>query len=172
MGRFKTIQYAYNVHSGMCISRVGSNIACPVLEYDKMQPENNFETSYKLEKMSVHAISQVWDEYKWTRKIPFHVKNMHRKFWGMPELKRRPNSHEMTATWEGLKFRHAGHTFTLVKVKPDASNPDFDAVELKDEKKRRTEWNFGGMVEYLRENPESVEHATMGLIRETQKSEV
>lgn len=152
----KTIMYAIDIETGHIISRVNSEIAIPVLQYDDMQPENHFTPNYKLEKISVINIPIGYSKLKWTRKVPLYNKNKHREFWGMKPLKRRANSHEMTIGWKGLKFKHGGHIFTVVKVKPDVSNPDFDAVVLKDEKERLTEWNFGGMKVYIEENPESV----------------
>ncbi len=176
----KTIMYAINTETGHIISRVDSDVAIPVLQYGDMQPENNFTPTYKLEKMPVFAIAGEYGMYKWTRKVPLYMKNKHREFWGMKPLKRRANSHEMTVLWEKCRFKHGGHIFTVVKVIPytdngdgnynrtilNVENGDWDAVILKDERKRITEWNFGGMKFYLKENPDSVEHATMGLIRE------
>lgn len=81
----KNITYA--IHSdGYVISRVGSDVAWPILDYDGMKPENNFAMKYFLEKMSVHAISREWDSLKWTKKIPVEVKNYHREFWGFKPL--------------------------------------------------------------------------------------
>lgn len=83
----KTIRYAVDTETGMVISRVESEIAIPVLQFDKMVPENNFQTIYELEKMDVIAIAHYWDNYKWTKKIPIEIKNEHRIFWGMKPLK-------------------------------------------------------------------------------------
>ena len=83
----KTIQYAVESETGMVISRIGSEIAIPVLRFDKMLPENNFQTIYELQKMDVSAISHCWNQYKWTRKITFDLKNRHRQFWGLKPLK-------------------------------------------------------------------------------------
>lgn len=83
----QTIQYAIDTETGMVISRIGSEIAIPVLQFDKMVPENNFQTIYELEKMDVNAISHCWFQYKWTRKIPMELKNRHRTFWGLNLLK-------------------------------------------------------------------------------------
>ena len=83
----QTIQYAVDTETGMVISRIGSEIAIPVLQFDKMLPENNFQTIYELEKMDVSAISHCWFQYKWTRKIPTEIKNRHRTFWGLRPLK-------------------------------------------------------------------------------------
>ena len=82
----KIIQYVVDNETGMVISRVGSEIAVPVLQFDKMLPENNFKAQYELEKMDVIAIAQCWENYKRTRKIPVEIKNLHRAFWGMKLL--------------------------------------------------------------------------------------
>ena len=82
----KNIQYAVDTETGMVISRIGSEIALPVLQFHKMVPENNFQTVYELEKMDVIAIAHCWKYYKWTRKIPTEVKNKHREFWGLRPL--------------------------------------------------------------------------------------
>jgi hypothetical protein len=81
----KIITYAYDTGTGLVISRVGSQVAISVLRFDKMTPENNFNTEYELEKISVFAILR-WDNYKWTKKVPVDVKNQHRKFWGMKKI--------------------------------------------------------------------------------------
>ncbi len=85
----RNIQYAFDTETGMVISRMGSEIAIPVLQFDKMLPENNFQTQYELEKMDVSAISHCWDNYKWTKKIPQTIKNKHRQFWKLKPLKNR-----------------------------------------------------------------------------------
>jgi len=84
----KHIEYAIDRTSGMVISRVDSEIAVPVLQFDRMSPQNNFLPVYMLERMSVFhlAATLLWDNYQWTKKIPVEIKNRHRKFWGMKEL--------------------------------------------------------------------------------------
>lgn len=83
----KTITYAIN-GTGLVVSRVGSEIAWPILEYDKMLPENSWEMDYHLEKMAVFSVAgYVWDALKWTKKIPKKLKNIHREFWGFSKLK-------------------------------------------------------------------------------------
>lgn len=82
----KIIQYAVDTETGMVISRIGSEVAIPILQFDKMLPENNFTPQYELEKMDVIAIAQGWNNYRWTRKIPSDLKNAHRQFWGMKLL--------------------------------------------------------------------------------------
>lgn len=77
--------------NGLVWSKVGSEIAIPILDYANMKPENNYETKYYLEKHSVHSVFSAcpteWDNLTWTRKIPVKVKNMHRKFWEMKAIK-------------------------------------------------------------------------------------
>ena len=85
--RNRTIQYAVDTE-GHVASRVDSEIAFPVLEYDKMTPENNYKMTYKLEKEGVlHICRTDWFKgLKWTRKIPVQIKNYHREFWGFCPL--------------------------------------------------------------------------------------
>jgi len=83
----RNITYAYDTETGVVISRIGSEVAVPILLYDKMTPENNFNTEYELEKMDVLHLAGSWNSYKWTKKIPVDIKNTHRKFWGMKPLK-------------------------------------------------------------------------------------
>ena len=85
----RNIQYAFETETGMVISRVGSEVCIPVLQFHKMLPEDNFQTIYELEKMDVIVISHCCNQYKWTRKIPQNIKNEHRQFWGLKLLKNR-----------------------------------------------------------------------------------
>ena len=83
----KTIQYAIDRETGLIVSRVGSELAWPILGYDSMKPENNYRMGYYLEKMDVLDVAgQTWSMLKWTRKIPIALKNLHRTFWGMKLL--------------------------------------------------------------------------------------
>jgi hypothetical protein len=82
MGRFRTIQYASDPETGMTWSRVGNEVAVPMLDFEGMKPENGFAMTYILEKAS--AVGAFGGTHlKWTRKIPIAVKNKHREFWGM-----------------------------------------------------------------------------------------
>lgn len=83
----RTIQYAIDVETGLVISRVGSELAWPILDYKNMLPENHYAMNYNLEKMHVFTASSIWYMLKWTRKIPKEIKNTHREFWGFPLLK-------------------------------------------------------------------------------------
>jgi hypothetical protein len=84
----KSIRYGIDRETGLVWSRVGSVIALPVLQYDKMLPENNFQTQYALEKMDVIEVVGSYGLIKWTRKIPNRIKNLHRVFWGMKPLEK------------------------------------------------------------------------------------
>ena len=83
----RTIQYAIDMTSGMVISQVGNKIYHPILDFDGMSPENNWQMDYYYEEMSVHAMYGSYHYYKWTRKIPNKIKNFHRKYWGFKLLK-------------------------------------------------------------------------------------
>jgi hypothetical protein len=82
----KSIRYGIDRETGLVWSRVGSMIALPVLQYDKMLPENNFQTQYALEIVNVIEVIGSMGLVKWTRKIPLRLKNLHRAFWGMKPL--------------------------------------------------------------------------------------
>jgi len=81
----KNITYAIHT-DGYVVSRVGRDIAWPVLDYKGMTPGNNYQMIYNLERMSVFGIGPEWDLLKWTKKIPIEVKNEHRAFWGMKPI--------------------------------------------------------------------------------------
>ena len=82
----KNIGFMVNSDTGLVWSRVGSEVAVPVLDYEGMTYDNNFATSYNLEKFSVFSVCKELGYMKGTRKIPLNIKNAHRKFWGMKEL--------------------------------------------------------------------------------------
>lgn len=84
----RTIQYAVNKDDGLVISRVGREIAVPVLDYEKIGEGGDFTRplEYHLEKMPVIALGRDWPRYVWTRKIPTELKNEHREFWGFSLL--------------------------------------------------------------------------------------
>ena len=82
----RTIQYAVDTETGLVISRVGSELAWPILDFDNMLPENNYAMNYYLDKISVLSVASCWYILKWTRKIPKTIKNTHRKFWGFSIL--------------------------------------------------------------------------------------
>lgn len=87
MAQNRIITYAIHKDDGLVISRVGSELAWPTLQYEDMKPENNFETSYKLERATLQEASSDWPRLEWTKKIPRDLKNRHREFWGLPPIK-------------------------------------------------------------------------------------
>lgn len=87
----KTIQYAIDRYTGLVFSHMrvhghSMGVAIPVLDFDHMKPENNFETIYNLEIFDIYSAYQ-GTNLVWTRKIPNFIKNLHREFWGMKPLK-------------------------------------------------------------------------------------
>jgi hypothetical protein len=86
----KTITYAIDEVTGDVYSRVGSEVAVPVLDYATFGLNGDFSGPFSryLEKMSVFALAgEQWSRLKWTRKVPAEIKNVHREFWGMDPLK-------------------------------------------------------------------------------------
>ena len=88
----RTIQYALDLDSGVVVSRVGSEIAWPVLDFVGIgQGGRGFEpgdfngpTRFNLERMPVRSVGREWETLRWTRKVPLKVKQLHRAFWGLP----------------------------------------------------------------------------------------
>lgn len=81
----RIITFAVSEDDGMVYSRVGNEVAYPVLQWEKIGEGGDFTQplEYKLEKSSVFNLSYYWPRLKWTRKIPTELKNRHRAFWGM-----------------------------------------------------------------------------------------
>jgi hypothetical protein len=83
---------------GTVISRVGGEIAFPVLDFgaigqggDGYAPGDfRGPTRYNLEKYPIHPYFRegefTYPEVRWTRKIPVTLKNLHRVFWGFRPL--------------------------------------------------------------------------------------
>lgn len=103
----RQITYAIQADSGHIYSRVGSEVAVPVLEFDKMRPENNFAATYHLEKFPIHSLIHEWYLLTWTKKIPLELKNRHREFWGMPKLKTGKTYEYRWTKGGNLKIREA-----------------------------------------------------------------
>jgi hypothetical protein len=91
----RTIQYAVSRDDGTVWSRVASEIACPVLDFEAIgqggdgfaKGDFNGPINHHLEKFPVHTVSRgEWACLKWTKKVPVALKNLHRKFWGMKPL--------------------------------------------------------------------------------------
>jgi hypothetical protein len=83
----RIIRYAVESGTGLVWSRVGGEVALPVLDYDNMTPENNFKPTYHLEKLDTGYAIIPWRQLKWTKKIPTELKNRHRSFWGFKPLR-------------------------------------------------------------------------------------
>jgi hypothetical protein len=81
------IRYGIDRETGLIWSRVGSQVAVPVLQYDKMVPENNFKAIYELEIFDVIELVGSLGSVKWTRIVPIQIKNMHRELWKMKPVK-------------------------------------------------------------------------------------
>lgn len=81
------LTYLIDPETNLVWSRYENELAIPVLEYDKMNENNNFATSYHLEKFSVIEAYKVLGSCKAIKNIPKTLKNEHRKFWNMKELK-------------------------------------------------------------------------------------
>lgn len=82
------IQYAIHREEKMVISRVGDEVAWPILNYEKIGQGGDYRAplEYNLEKCSVRSIGREWDMLVWTKYIPTAMKNDHREFWGMKPL--------------------------------------------------------------------------------------
>ena len=83
----RSISYGIAQDGAALVSRVGSEIAWPILDYEGMTPANNFAMHYNLERFSVFSLAGPdYANIRWTRKIPIDLKNKHRAFWGMKPL--------------------------------------------------------------------------------------
>jgi hypothetical protein len=84
------IQYGVD-DDGLVCSRVGREVAVPVLDFaaigqggDGYAPGDfRGPTRYELTKV---PLREAYPYYRWTRKIPVAVKNLHREFWGFRRL--------------------------------------------------------------------------------------
>lgn len=88
MARRKIIQYAIHEGDGSIWSRVGSYVAFPVLQYDRIGNGGDFTAplEYEIEKERL-PLGEEYRMLRWTRKVPVAAKNAHRAFWGMKPLK-------------------------------------------------------------------------------------
>ena len=92
----KTIQYAISAE-GIIYSRVDSEVAVPVLDYEKIGEGGSFNKplEYNLERFPVFALAgREYNSLRWTRKIPLEIKNLHRAFWSLPPLSPAPLQRE------------------------------------------------------------------------------
>jgi hypothetical protein len=89
MARQKRIYYGIDEMTGLVFSRFEGQIAVPVIAFDEMKPEDNFEIKTNLEKFPHDTLRHMQPIF--TRKIPLAIKNEHRIFWGLKPLKERIN---------------------------------------------------------------------------------
>jgi hypothetical protein len=83
------IQYAIHLDEKIVVSRLHSEIAWPILDYDGIGRGGDYmgPLHFELEKMLVHSIGREWDRLIWTRYVPTHIKNVHRAFWKFKPLR-------------------------------------------------------------------------------------
>ena len=101
----------YARHSdGYVISRMGSELAWPILEFaeigmgglekytGKIFEKGDFQgpTNFHLEKVSVYGCRE-WSSLTWTKKIILATKNEHRTFWGLSALREKAEDSAQTA---------------------------------------------------------------------------
>jgi hypothetical protein len=88
----RTIQYAFHREDGSVISRVGDEVAWPVLDYEAIGRNGDFRgpLKYDLERHPLHRVGREWAVLVWTKHIPIEIKNAHRAFWGMQPLPNEP----------------------------------------------------------------------------------
>jgi hypothetical protein len=82
----RVIIYGIDQDTDLVVSRVGSEVAWPVLQFEEMLPENNFAPTCRLESMPILSLAGCYQQIKWTKKIPTELKNRHRTFWGFKPL--------------------------------------------------------------------------------------
>jgi len=95
----KHIQYGIEEETGLVYSRVGSEVAVPVLDFEAIgQGGGGFApgdfrgpTRYDLEKCPLRELYYEYEHIRWTRAIPVEIKNLHRRFWGFPPVMARPD---------------------------------------------------------------------------------
>ena len=88
MSRRRRIRYAIDADTGCVVSRVFDEFAFEVIDFEAMKPENSFGITTNLERFTLEAVLHARTALRWTRKIPVELKNRHRRFWKMPELKK------------------------------------------------------------------------------------
>jgi hypothetical protein len=98
------LQYAFHSEDGSIISRCGDELAWPILDYEAIGKDGNYNAplKYDLEKVGVHSVGREWEELIFTKFVPTEFKNIHRKFWGMKELPVEP----LPKTIRDLCVRH------------------------------------------------------------------
>jgi hypothetical protein len=83
--RQRRIQYGID-RDGAVYSRVGDEVAFPVLDFAGMKPENGYRMTHNLEKDFIFTLATSGVVITWTRKIGKEIKNIHRAFWGFKKI--------------------------------------------------------------------------------------
>lgn len=123
--RNKTIRYAIDSDSGLVVSEnmETGEMAIPVLDFAGIgQGGNGFAKgdfhgpmNYELQKIGDrerHSLN--WRSLYFTKKIPLSAKNLHRKFWGMKPITRKPTASEA----EGPRYALPKGGWSEVSLKP------------------------------------------------------
>lgn len=96
------LMFAYDNDTGLWWSRVEDHpaattekIAVPILDYEAIGVDGDFTRpfEYRLEAMTTEALQHA--NLVWTRKVPLHIRNLHRDFWGLQAL--RPSRASLTS---------------------------------------------------------------------------
>ena len=84
----RIITYAVNKEDGLVVSRVGDEIAWPIIQFEQIEKNGNFNgpMDVKLENIPVLSVGTEWNCLQWTKKVPVTLKNLHRKHWGFDPL--------------------------------------------------------------------------------------
>lgn len=91
----RTIKYFRNPGTKLLVSRVGSEIAIPMIDFQASIDQKDFKEQYPLLKLDIKSMKSEWVD----RLIPISNKkirevyllcwiNYHRKFWGFKEFKK------------------------------------------------------------------------------------
>lgn len=82
------IQYAIDKDTGLTWSKVGKQIAMPVKDFEKVPaPGESAHFDYKLDKIPTSFTQFFEVSLDWEAKLPKSLKNYHRQYWGLKELK-------------------------------------------------------------------------------------
>ena len=85
------LHYAIHRRDDVMVSRLGNELAWPLLDYAAIGQNGDFRAPLKfaLKKVSVNSIgaNNEWAMLVWTRYVPTSIKNEHRKFWGFKPLR-------------------------------------------------------------------------------------
>lgn len=81
--QLRQILYGIDLDTGMVVSRVGRELAWPVIVFNEIGKGGDFTgpIPVQLEKMDLNVLYNA--HVQWTKKIPLDLKNRHRQFWGM-----------------------------------------------------------------------------------------